>query len=514
MAHKFVELPEKGKKVYLHRFNASKNKMVKVRQVLWGDWLTIDENHDYDEVGTEWLAVKWAPRSANPQILYILKKHTTDSRPLEIIFLDVAQGDGAVLISPERNDEERIMIIDAGEGDNMKRFLSSRFKTYRGFNFDSAIITHPDLDHYLGFEEIFADTRIGFNNIYHNGIVERPVSGKFEKVGGLVTDSVTGKDYITDLPENRNDIETLFGNSVDIGSYKFPSLMRYALNNQKIKDFKILSTDSAHSVSEDGRNYLPEFAPSDNRLYTIEVLGPLMERDSNNSLRLQKISSNYGKTKNGHSILLRLHIGGFKVFFGGDLNKIAEKFLLKHYTGRKYFPKKNSDASKQMIEEAKHWFEADIMKVCHHGASDVTDEFMLTVNPACFVISSGDSEGHVHPRPDLLGRLGKMGRGDSPVLLSTELQRSSREKEDAKLIVQLKKNIDKQINKFNAKRKQKIEEQLNELSKTNVDVYGAIYLKTDGKRLITAFKIEEKSDKKKWFYFEYSIDSSGNLIRV
>jgi len=59
---------------------------------------------------------------------------------------------------------------------------------------------------------------------------------------------------------------------------------------------------------------------------------------------------------------------------------------------------------------------------------------VAAVNPACFVISFGDQEGHVHPRPDLLGRLGRFGRGESPVLLSTELQRSTREREDQELV--------------------------------------------------------------------------------
>ena len=55
---------------------------------------------------------------------------------------------------------------------------------------------------------------------------------------------------------------------------------------------------------------------------------------------------------------------------------------------------------------------------------------------------------------------------------------------------------------------------MNELAKTNVEVYGSIYVKTDGERLIAAFKIESNSPKKKWFYFEYSIDASGKLILV
>ncbi|MDN3664184.1 hypothetical protein QWY92_01990 [Algibacter miyuki] len=167
-----------------------------------------------------------------------------------------------------------------------------------------------------------------------------------------------------------------------------------------------------------------------------------------------------------------------------------------------------------MIDEAKNWFNAEVMKVCHHGASDVTNEFMEAVNPACFVISSGDEEGHVHPRPDLLGRLGKYGRGESPVLLSTELQRSTREHEDQNLVATLKKNIAKLVKTPSEKLNALIDETITKLAKTNVSVYGAIYLKTDGERLITAFKIEEKSKLKKWFYFEYKIDDSGELTLI
>ena len=37
-------------------------------------------------------------------------------------------------------------------------------------------------------------------------------------------------------------------------------------------------------------------------------------------------------------------------------------------------------------------------------------------------------------------------------------------------------------------------------------------MKTDGDRLIAAFKIEAKSDTKKWFYFEYAFTAAGELI--
>jgi len=51
------------------------------------------------------------------------------------------------------------------------------------------------------------------------------------------------------------------------------------------------------------------------------------------------------------------------------------------------------------------------------------------------------------------------------------------------------------------------------LGRSNVEVYGAIYLKTDGERLMTAFRIETGSQTKKWFSFRYRFAANGELIR-
>ena len=159
-------------------------------------------------------------------------------------------------------------------------------------------------------------------------------------------------------------------------------------------------------------------------------------------------------------------------------------------------------------------FGAEIMKVCHHGASDVTDEFLTTVNPAAFVISSGDEEGHVHPKPDLLGRLGKLGRGDSPVILSTELQRSTREKADAMLVSNLSEKIVGLKKKPTVKQMESMIEQVRELGRSNVSVYGSIYLKTDGNDMLISFKKESNSQKNKWYSFQFKIMESGILRLV
>ena len=507
MSHRFVGLPRnaKGKtqKTYLYKADRKK----KVRQVLWGDWLNIA-----GEEADGWLRVNWAPNSPKPETLFIPKEHTNETRPLEIVFLDVGQGDGAVLITPERGAGEAVIVIDAGISDHMLMFLRNRFKPYKqDFRFHAAIITHPDEDHYGGFEYIFDAPSYGFDVVYHNGMVERPVSGKFEKIGGLQKDAQSGVSYVSDLALGSAEIEQHFAEGVDLGAFVFPKVMRNALQNPNIDNFAMLSTE--HGIKELGRTWMPGFAPSDERGYTIEVIGPIVEFDDQNRPRLRRIGS-YSETKNGHSVLLRLHYGDFKVLFGGDLNEKAEKFLLKHRSGRSRFPKAGTEAYDDMIEKAAHWFGADIMKVCHHGSEKVTNAFIETVHPAAFVISSGDEEGHVHPRPDLLGRLGKLGRSDTPVILSTELQRSTREREDEELVWSLLKRINALSKNPTEKWRERVLEDICVLGRSNVTVYGTIYLKTDGERLIAAFRIETKSESKKWFTFEYEFDADNELRLV
>jgi beta-lactamase superfamily II metal-dependent hydrolase len=499
MAARYVGLGEPGEKRFLYEAD----RKTRVRQVLWGDYLNVES-----EEADGWLKVVWSPRvPSRRRELFIPKAHSEEGRPLEIVFVDVGQGDGSVLVTPETGGDEHIIVIDAGEGDNMERYLKGRFKAYRGFQFDAAVITHPDQDHYLGFSALFNDAGIGFDIVYHNGLVERAVSGKFEKLGGLHRDGELR--FVTDLPEDDAAMRALFPPDANVRSYKFPKLMKAAASNPKVGAFSMLSTE--HGMKEGGKTYMPGFAPSNDRGYCIEVLGPVVERDAAGRARLREIGD-YGETKNGHSVLLRLTYGQFSIFFGGDLNEPAENFILAYYGGVAEFPEKGSEAYRRMVANASERFRSDVMKVCHHGSEKVTDAFLEAVNPACFIISSGDEEGHVHPRPDLLGRLGRFGRGEAPVLLSTELQRSAREREQEELVEAVNKGIEALASGPSDAVKAKLKEDVARLARTNVEVYGAITVKTDGKRLIAAFRVEEASETERWFYFEYEFSQAGELI--
>lgn len=69
------------------------------------------------------------------------------SKPLSITFLDVGQGDSAVVITPQR----KTIVIDGGPEEN----IPYNYLKYRGINkVDLLILSHPDLDHITGLFKI------------------------------------------------------------------------------------------------------------------------------------------------------------------------------------------------------------------------------------------------------------------------------------------------------------------------------------------------------------------------
>ena len=486
----------KGPLVYLYDMEDRKTKK---KQLLWGDWLRIG-----DDINDNWSKVKWGQKT-----FAINKDDYQKERILEMIFLDVGQGDGCILTTPTIGVQEKIMIIDAGRGDNMKNFLNWRFRDFKKhFTFHAAILTHPDSDHYQGFQKIFDNPRISFENVYHNGLMERTGS----KLLGPVTQG-----FLTDIRASKTAVRNLYKNASVRGRKRYPKLIWTVLNSDRFDNISMLST--RHGQKEDGRNWMPGFAPSNKLDLTIEILGPVVEKAPNGKKGLRTFGKTLtskamdkAKTKNGHSVLLKLRYRDFKVLFGGDLNSPAEHFLMRHYGNNDDAPTTVAETN-AMLKKARQHFGADVMKCCHHGSSDVTDEFLEATNPAAYIVSSGDEESHVHPRPDLLGLLGKKGRGPRPLVLCTELQRSTREGEDQSLRTKLDKLAAKIPKETDTTKKQALVTQresiLNELFKRNVGVYGAINLRTDGRRAIIAFRIEKPRGIKRWFYYELATDING-----
>jgi hypothetical protein len=155
--------------------------------------------------------------------------------------------------------------------------------------------------------------------------------------------------------------------------------------------------------------HLPGFQPG--QQVSVRVLGPV-EHKLNGAAVLEALSSDSIST-NGNSVLLRLDYGQSRILLTGDLNKESQDALLAFHTGNH-------------LE-----FQCDVAKSCHHASEDVSFRFLQAMNPAATVISSGDGEGHDHPRPRIVAASGATGHltivNDqilTPLVYSTELARS------------------------------------------------------------------------------------------
>lgn len=443
---------------FVHETANSRSK--KIAHLLWGTWIEHQEEEDGD-----WAKVRVRGWSANrqPRIGWMKKNSFQENRVLEIYFVDIGQGDGCLMITPD----DKFHLIDAGEGRNMAAFLRWKFnlkKAQRPIVFENTIITHSDSDHYKGFLEILKDPMVKFKNVYHNGLIER--------TGDDLLGAKDG-DFMTDVVIDDKALDKIIGDPDKVGKKFYPNLM---------KQFRDNGAAIRMLCSED--KFLPGYGAG--QPLNIEVLGPVPEIRAGGKRALKWFGDN-GKTKNGHSVVLKLNYGGVKILLGGDLNIPAENHLLQNYTQMN--PQTNSEAQREkLIKKARKTFEVDVAKACHHGSADFTSLFLQSLNSAATVISSGDNEPHVHPRPDAIGAFGKFGRGDRPLIFSTELARSAKE-----MIIKAGGPTKEQIGR-------------------TVAVYGMINLRTDGDKIVLAQKMEEKAARGEWDFYELKRDENGVFV--
>lgn len=468
-----------------------------VQHLIWGDWVRVeDPPHPTPPPAAGLVRVRARGVSGwmDPQDLQ-------EERIVEIVFVDVGQGDGCLLVTP---DDDHV-VIDAGVSDNMYRFLRWRYAGFeREWRFAAAVISHPDSDHYTGFRPLFDEDTVSFGAVYHNGIMEERGS---DPLGPQV--QLGGQWYLSGLMTNQDALEAFLsdtsrwqGNANNSATWKrYPKLMNQLLDESRVDDIAMLSTTATDT------SFVPGFGGNDPDKVRLEILGPLVEfPDGPNTPMLRQFGDtatskgrNRGKTKNGHSVVLKLRYRDVSVLLGGDLNQPAEHFLLGQYTLiTAPFPYSEAD-ERQLIDAAGPTFGSDVVKSCHHGSADVTDAMLGAINSVATVVSSGDDESYAHPRPETLGALGRHGRGQRPLLFSTELMRSTREdegdaREERAALVQ---SIRDAESAGDTDRVEELEVELAKLDDRifgrNVAVYGAINLRTDGHRVVMAYKLEREA---------------------
>ena len=466
-----------------------------LEQLLWGDYVGVrgPRQDGWVRVCTRHVKEGW-----------VREKDIQKDRLLEVIFVDIGQGDGSLVVTPD----DKHILIDAGQGDNFIRFLRWRypkFATRR--DFEAIVISHPDADHYAGFADLFTDNSMNVfvGTVYHNGIIERTAAKKSDSLGPRAKDGDVL--YLTDVVRDKARLLEILADTKAWKGKKYPTMLKSALDSQRVGDIRMLCEVDKH---------LPGYGPNDK--VSIEVLGPIIEPDNGNKPRLRWFgsSSETGPTKNGHSVVLRLQYGNVSLLLGGDLNIPSEKLLLGHHTGMN-IPPTNEEERRLVVEAARKVFQVDVAKSCHHGSADFSDLFLEAVNPIATVISSGDEEPHAHPRSDTLGTIGRFSRGARPLIFSTELSRSASEAiKSPSLIQQQFRSAQQKIETAKTpEAKQKAMDAFEKLVKTiqrSIGTYGAVNVRTDGKSVAIAYKIETISRKDKMWDI-YTLEPESGVLR-
>jgi beta-lactamase superfamily II metal-dependent hydrolase len=405
----------------------------------WGDYIEVLETTDthlrismakYEEkadgsilpVMTEAYICPTKSSGLKPADVVIPRKN---NKVLKVNFVDVQQGDGAVIESPDG----KIILVDGGDNQLFARYLAARFRGTSEENpkeIDCILVTHGDADHFAGLTKIYeSETNsepkkrlfITPKRVYHNGLVKRPSRDETNKpipekelLGP--TEIVDGETVLTGLVDSLFDV---LDAEMNLPFRQWKEALKKWNDRSEIEFRRIaFGDDDAFDFFKGDDLELSVLGPiltTKGEVTGLEFLGnpPKGPRIGHESLGLGEegfkgFSASH--TINGHSIVFRLRYGGFSFLFSGDLNDEASRIL----------------ARKHQMGEIN--LRSEVFKVPHHGSADFFGAFLQMVSPIISVVSSGDESAkkeYIHPRATLMGALGRHSRVDEPLTFVTEL---------------------------------------------------------------------------------------------
>jgi beta-lactamase superfamily II metal-dependent hydrolase len=389
---KFPDYAYAGKALVKVFTNRSGNKGV--ANLFLGEWMKV---LDERILATRRVHVKYRGGEG-----YVEPADLTRRRHLEIFFLDVGQGDGILIQTPE----DRRILIDAGKSDDTYEFIRNKYRLDKPDNyidFDAVIATHSDDDHTKGLLKILADPKIAVKRFYHNGLFRRtdgkrdPGPHKGKRIHGLVD-----RPKLTDSPALTPLMKKLIS-ALDKADNNLPVVIQKMTDCGRRVDAPQGGFVCKRLDAADG--FVPPYDKPGEPL-AIEVLWP--QATIQDGQASYPWYGNAGKTVNGNSVVLRVRHGSQRILLTGDLNTGAMDDLLNAYPA---------------IPGRPHPLEADVYKAAHHGSQDFSVPLLQAVKANAAVISSGDDRNDVygHPRAVLVGTITRYSRCEKPAVFSTEL---------------------------------------------------------------------------------------------
>jgi len=366
-------------------------------QLLWGDQVNVLEQRSHRS--------KVRARGVQG---WIANEDLGGQPLLEVYFIDVGQGDGVLIRTPD----DRHVLIDGGynrtkqsTGKNAADFVDWKFvKDYgrKVITLDCVIASHCDADHYGGLWDLLEPSqaheldaeKVEVKAFYHAGVAWwKKGSGRW--LG----------------PSEQGYLVQLMGNKADVLNALDPARPGPKLQGEWARFMKrVVENVPVVQRLNHVNGYVPGFSPNDGPA-SLKILGPV-EHDVTGKPAVRDLGSDSQNT-NGNSILLRLDYRSVRILLTGDLNAASQQVLLDEWQGQH--------------EE----FRCDVAKGCHHGSDDVSYAFLKAMEAAATIISSGDNERHAHPRPTIVAASATTGyqtivgdKLETPLVFSTEIARS------------------------------------------------------------------------------------------
>lgn len=320
-------------------------------------------------------------------VLAVLLGAGASAGELEIVHINVGQGDATLILGPETEFRDRVAVLmDAGDipmdgdrdgGDVVYAVL----QRYGLDELDFFIASHYDADHIGG-------VITGMGHIHGGSFVLGPNGVP----GGVGDDDGDGTGDWLDSNETTPDPEELWTGDdvrvlhfIDRGDQSAPDTATY-------RKYKAIADAAPSRTSVVTR--------ADVEALEIDLGDGAVMRcyAANGHVRGRSNRVRFTNTENERSLCFLVTYRGFDYLIGGDT------------IGRSH-GSENARVEKA-IGEALHagGVEVDVLHVNHHGANNGSEaEFLDLVRPEVAVISLGDFNDHGHPHADALARLADAG---------------------------------------------------------------------------------------------------------